>query len=424
MSALRAAERYVGRGFAVVPVPHGRKGPTLEGWEGLRLSADELPQHFNGKPQNIGLLLGRPSGGLVDVDHDVPETAKIAGRFLSPTVTSGRESSPHSHWWYVSPGAETVRYKDVAGRVLVELRSTGCQTIVEPSIHPGGEPVMWHRGGLELAEVGAEELSRRVRELATAALIARHVPPAGGRHDFAMSVAGFLLRSGRLDEDTTLKILLAAWHAAGADTREAVRDLGGIVRDTADNLAAGEPVVGGPTLEEHAPGVVRLLCKWWSWDAREPEAGGHHEERKPTQAELLIGCAAGAEFFHTSEGDAYATVPVAAHRETHPIKSKGFRRWLVRAFLRGTSGRPGLRHSRTPSASSKHAPSSTAPSERSTSGWPSTTGLSTWTSPTTVGRRRRSRSPGGGWSPAKPRPSGSGGRGACWRCPCRSRAAR
>ncbi len=198
MSALRAAERYVGQGFAVVPVPHGKKGPNLEGWEGLRLTPDELPEYFNGKPQNIGLVLGRPSGGLVDVDLDVPEAAMIAGRFLPPTLMSGRESNPHSHWWYVAPSAETARYKDVDGRVLVELRSTGCQTIVEPSVHPSGERVEWHRSGLDLAEVEAEELVRRVKELATAALLARHVPPAGGRHDFALPVAGFLLRSGRL----------------------------------------------------------------------------------------------------------------------------------------------------------------------------------------------------------------------------------
>jgi Bifunctional DNA primase/polymerase, N-terminal len=246
LSALRAAERYVRRGFAVVPVPHGKKGPNLEGWEGLRLPPDQLPDHFNGKPQNMGLILGAASGGLVDVDLDAEEATRIAGRFLPPTVTSGRDSSPHSHWWYVSPGTETVRYKDVDGRVLVELRSTGCQTIVEPSVHPSGERVVWHRGGLELAEIEAEELSRRVRELATAVLIARNVPPTGGRHDFAMPLAGFLLRSGRLDEERVLKIVVAAWQAAGADTREAVRDLEGIVRDTAENLRVGEPVVGAP----------------------------------------------------------------------------------------------------------------------------------------------------------------------------------
>jgi hypothetical protein len=74
-----------------------------------------------------------------------------------------------------------------------------------------------------------------------------------------------LLRPGRLDQETTLKIMLAAWHAADADSREAVRDLEGIVRDTGENLRIGEPVTGGPTLEEVAPGVIKALCKWWGW---------------------------------------------------------------------------------------------------------------------------------------------------------------
>ena len=82
MSGLRAAERYVRAGFAVVPIPHRSKRPVLEGWEALRLTRDELPEHFNGRPQNVGLILGQPSGGLVDVDLDVPEATKIAGRFL------------------------------------------------------------------------------------------------------------------------------------------------------------------------------------------------------------------------------------------------------------------------------------------------------------------------------------------------------
>ncbi len=55
MSVLRVTERYVLADFAVVPIPHRSKAPVLEGWEALRLSADELPEYFNGKPQNIGL---------------------------------------------------------------------------------------------------------------------------------------------------------------------------------------------------------------------------------------------------------------------------------------------------------------------------------------------------------------------------------
>jgi hypothetical protein len=70
-----------------------------------------------------------------------------------------------------------------------------------------------------------------------------------------------------------------------------VRDLEGIVRDTAENLRAGESVVGGPTLEELAPGVVKLLCKWWGWDRRSREGEGSEKEDKRNQADRLIGYA-------------------------------------------------------------------------------------------------------------------------------------
>jgi hypothetical protein len=356
MTALRAAQRYDRRGFAVVSIPYGKKSPVLEGWEILRLTSEELPKHFNGQPQNVGLLLGNPSGGLVDVDLDTREAAKVVGRFLPPTLTSGRESSPHSHWWYVSPDTKTTRFKDVNGEVLVEVRSTGTQTLVAPSVHPSGERVVWHDTGPEFTEAEAGELLERVRQLATATLIARHIPPAGGRHDFALALAGFLLRPGRLSAEAVLKLVRAAWacrlgvppgraawHASGADSKEVLRDLEGIVHDTAENLAAGEPVVGGRTLEEYVPGMTKLLCKWWGW-SREAQHGnepGEAEERKPTQAELFVRIADGAEFFHTPEGDAYARIQVGDHYETHLVRSKGLRRWLVRAFYEQFDRPPG-----------------------------------------------------------------------------------
>jgi hypothetical protein len=77
------------------------------------------------------------------------------------------------------------------------------------------------------------ELSARVRELATATLIARPVPPVGGRHDYALAVAGFVLRNGRINEQTALKLMSAARHAAGADSREATRDSKGIAAEQA-----------------------------------------------------------------------------------------------------------------------------------------------------------------------------------------------
>lgn len=76
-------------------------------------------------------------------------------------------------------------------------------------------------------------------------------------------------------------------------------------------------------------------------NGRAAAADAKEEERKPTQSELLVRCAARADLFHTPAGDAYATVPVNDHRETHPVKAKGFRRWLVRAYFERYDRPPG-----------------------------------------------------------------------------------
>src|SRR5262249_47581161 len=56
-----------------------------------------------------------------------------------------------------------------------------------------------------------------------------------------------------------------------------------------------------------------------------------------SHADLLVEMAVGggAELFHTPGGhdsEGYATVPVGDHKETWPVASKGFRRWLARLF--------------------------------------------------------------------------------------------
>ncbi len=263
---VKYAEEYLRRGFAPIPVPLGQKNPGYEGWNETPPTPEELGPIFGDEPVNIGLLLGDPSRGLTDTDLDVPEAVAIAPAFLPSTVASGRENNPRSHRFYISPGAKTVKYKDVNREMLLELRSDGHQTLVAPSVHPDGDRYLWDlRDGSEPTYVSPEELVEMCNKVATATLIARHLPPVGGRHDYAMALAGYLLRPGRLDGETTERILKEAWSAAGGDSREAIRDIEGIVKDTARKIEDGEPVVGGPVLESIAPGVVGLLARWWGW---------------------------------------------------------------------------------------------------------------------------------------------------------------
>ena len=166
---LEAARNYLGRGYVPIPVGYRDKAPLLSGWTKLQLTDEQLEPHFR-DGNNIGLLLGEPSGWLVDVDLDCEEAIELADEYLPATdAVTGRESRPRSHRWYIAAGAMTTRHKDPSTKaMIVELRSTGAQTLVGPSVHPDGELYDMLEG--EPAVVDAAELARAVEHLAAAVL--------------------------------------------------------------------------------------------------------------------------------------------------------------------------------------------------------------------------------------------------------------
>jgi hypothetical protein len=62
--------------------------------------------------------------------------------------------------------------------------------------------------------------------------------------------------------------------------------------------------------------------------------------RGPTQADILVDLAQSAELFHAADGTGFADLDINGHRETWPIRAKGFRRWLARSFFEATQGAP------------------------------------------------------------------------------------
>ncbi len=240
MSRLDAARAYTMRGFRCLPIPLREKGPRDKGWPDLRLKLEDLSEHFGGAG-NIGLLLGEPSGGLTDVDLDCPEAIELAPQYLPPTLAiTGRASAPNSHWWYLCPGAVT-RKHHIPGtkKMIVEIRSTGCQTVVGPSIHPSGEAYEWLTG--EPATVEHEVLAKAVEGLAQA-VVARTgaAAPAAARpaSRAAAPADEALLRratayldamdpaiSGQGGHDTTYTAATAMVHGFGLDPETALRML-------------------------------------------------------------------------------------------------------------------------------------------------------------------------------------------------------
>ncbi|MGC2462456.1 MAG: hypothetical protein WA446_16015 [Steroidobacteraceae bacterium] len=81
-------------------------------------------------------------------------------------------------------------------------------------------------------------------------------------------------------------------------------------------------------------------CRVTELDDALAEEGGSTSGRGPKQADILIGLAAEAEFFHAADDTGYADLEINGHRETWPIGGKGFRRWLTRRFFETTGGAP------------------------------------------------------------------------------------
>jgi len=88
-----AATALRAHGVWCVPIPANQKGPQITDWPGLRLQPYEIPT-----TGNVGVILGKPSGWLVDVDLDCDEAVELAAEFLPATVITGRDGRPDSHW--------------------------------------------------------------------------------------------------------------------------------------------------------------------------------------------------------------------------------------------------------------------------------------------------------------------------------------
>ena len=87
-------------------------------------------------------------------------------------------------------------------------------------------------------------------------------------------------------------------------------------------------------------GAPLAVSKVTALDEAIAEESGDAGGRVPTQADILIDIARAAELFHAADGTGFADLDINGHRETHPIRAKGFKRWLARCFFEETGGAP------------------------------------------------------------------------------------
>lgn len=258
---------YIRRGWAPIPIPHREKNPGFPGWQRLRVTEETVSKYFsgNGRPQNIGVLHGEPSGGLADADLDSREALALAGTFLPATgAVFGRAGKPRSHRLYLANLPKKLTFNDPLrpgneGRLL-EVLTTGQQSVFPGSCHKEtGEPVEWAEEA-EPAAVGADELTTAAGRLAAAALLCRYWPGRGQRHDTALALAGGLL-SGGWSEPEARRFVGAVARVAGDEEAE---DREEAVRTTAARLRAGQEATGWTTLAGMVDAAVVARAREWT----------------------------------------------------------------------------------------------------------------------------------------------------------------
>jgi hypothetical protein len=137
------------------------------------------------------------------------------------------------------------------------------------------------------------------------------------------------------------------------DAAEDVHDpLEGIVEKTATNPGAPfVPEVGralAALKKENRAAFEKLRaelktagCRMMALDETiDEEGGGTGGGRGPSQADILIQLAESAELFHAPDGTGFADLVINGHRETWPIRSTGFKDWLMHRYYEQTGGAP------------------------------------------------------------------------------------
>lgn len=193
------------------------------------------------------------------------------------------------------------------------------------------------------SQVFVVEGEKDVDRLTAAGLIATTNPQGAGKWRF---VDGSPLHGRRV-------VLIPDNDEPGGDcVHDIARSLHGKAADVRIVELPGVPSKGDVSdyLDAHAVEELLALVESTSaWNPSPPTAtqsgeggggGDEKQERKDSQATVLVHMAEGAELFHDPDGGGFATIRIGCHNETWPLRSKKFKNWLGARYFAVTGKAP------------------------------------------------------------------------------------
>lgn len=245
-----------------VPLRSRSKRPKHTNWTKLRLDGEQLDRAFQ-KGDNIGAILGEPSNDLTDLDLDLQEACEVAPHIMSEeheTFTYGHREKRESHFFYRCRGATTKKWQTKSLGTIVEIRSTGAQSVLPPSIHPDGDRYNIDND-IEFKSIPKRELERLVDEIAIAAVFLHYYPEEGSRHDYAHACTGALCHAGWHADK--VKRVLGAVLSVMQFADEDLKDRKGTVVNTIEHHEMGDRVQGFRSLETWIDmQTIQQLRRW------------------------------------------------------------------------------------------------------------------------------------------------------------------
>lgn len=244
---IAVAREWLARGIMPIPIRAGSHKPKGgEGWNKVKVTEDNLEDYFT-PGDNVGGLWGKPSHNIIDVDLDWDEAVALAPHILPPTFMYGRSSRPRSHYLYkcVTPTFKRGSLgKD--GSVIIEIRSTGTQSVLPPSIHPDKERYEIN-SDVAIESIKLKKLERLVNKLAVLSVMARYYPD-NGRHDYVHALTGALLWSQWGAEEVAESLYLVLDVVGNLETERDQRER--TIINTIEKFGEEQSVNGWPTLLE------------------------------------------------------------------------------------------------------------------------------------------------------------------------------
>ena len=250
-------------GVHTVPLKRKSKKPKDEGWPHLRLVKKDFDRGAFKDGDNIGALWGDASNHAIDIDLDIDECVRVAPHILPDTFIYGRAGYEYSHYIYRCVGIPTKKYFHNKLGMILEVRSSGAQSVIPPSRHPdGGSYFINEYNDEEFTEESRWEVERRVEETVCAAIFLHYYPEEGSRHDYVHACTGALCH-----QEWPKERIFRAMGAVLSEMQfedEELEQRKITVTNTFEKHHSGDRTRGFTSLEDWIPATVLASLKRWT----------------------------------------------------------------------------------------------------------------------------------------------------------------